>query len=401
MLLSVSVIAPTKVNQAPNRKTSFAKPLSITPIQQVSVNIREEESDGNTLLLFVIEPSARVHYTMDGGCYLRVGDETRTLNLDETLELRYTKGEQQFDATPVPGVAINELTGVEGYAQKIGSSTAYDALRARHLITSKDEVTTAAYLLFHPNPQQRFHNAHVRVLVWNESNRLTGHQQQLAQDKRFEGSLPEQIEQAQLFILSVLPKVRRLDSGGFFEEHTLIPHEVWLEGLVNAVIHRSYSLIGDHIRFEVFPDRITVSSPGRFPGLADPSRPESIARFARNPLIARVMTELNMGQELGEGIRRMFAGMRRVGFQDPIYQQTSGSVVLTLSTIQKLNDDLLASLPKHSGVVLEALQMRAVPMCTGEVADAVGVSTPSARKSLQALRQAGVIQVASVSVVYL
>ncbi|WP_257181182.1 RNA-binding domain-containing protein [Corynebacterium cystitidis] len=358
----------------------------------VVVDIREEEVAGQTLLLFVIEPSARVHYTMGGDCFLRVGDETRALNLDEVLELRYTKGEQQFDATPLTDVAVEELVGVEEYAQRIGSASAYDALRARHLVTAKEEVTTAAYLLFHPQPQQRFHNAHVRVLVWNEPHRLPGYQQQLVQDQRFEGPLPQQIQQAQEFILEVLPTVKRLGTSGIFEEHTLIPHEVWLEGLVNAVIHRSYSLIGDHIRFEIFPDRITISSPGRFPGLADPSRPESIARFARNPLVARVMAELDVGQELGEGIRRMFAGMRRVGFQDPIYQQTSGSVLLTLSTEQKLNDDRLRLLPKHSDTVLAALQLHGVPLSTGEVAEAVGISVPSARRALQALRQNGIIQ---------
>ena len=43
------------------------------------------------------------------------------------------------------------------------------------------------------------------------------------------------------------------------------------EGLVNAVVHRSYSMAGDHIRIELFDDRIEIHSPGRFPGLANGS----------------------------------------------------------------------------------------------------------------------------------
>lgn len=151
-------------------------------------------------------------------------------------------------------------------------------------------------------------------------------------------------------------------------------------------------MAGDHIRFEVYPNRIEISSPGRFPGLVDPAKPESIARFARNPLIARVTAELRIGQELGEGIRRMFAGMRRVGFADPSYTQTSGSVVLTLKAVQRLNEQVLKDLPRHAEGALAALETSARPMSTGEVAEALGVSIPSVRRALQAMRGKGLVK---------
>ena len=62
-----------------------------------------------------------------------------------------------------------------------------------------------------------------------------------------------------------------------------MPRDAWLEGLVNAVVHRSYSLSGDHIRVEIFPNRIEIESPGRFPGLANPQRPLEISRFTEIP----------------------------------------------------------------------------------------------------------------------
>ncbi|MGH2941167.1 MAG: ATP-binding protein [Solirubrobacteraceae bacterium] len=40
---------------------------------------------------------------------------------------------------------------------------------------------------------------------------------------------------------------------------------------------------GDHIRIEIFDDRIEISSPGRFPGLVGMSDPLEAPRFARNP----------------------------------------------------------------------------------------------------------------------
>ncbi|MGH2931177.1 MAG: ATP-binding protein [Solirubrobacteraceae bacterium] len=78
------------------------------------------------------------------------------------------------------------------------------------------------------------------------------------------------------------------------------------DGLVNAVVHRSSSMMGDHIRVSICDDRLVAASPGRAPGIVDLRDPLELARFARNPRIARVCSDLRFGQEPGEGIRRVF-----------------------------------------------------------------------------------------------
>jgi ATP-dependent DNA helicase recG-like protein len=137
---------------------------------------------------------------------------------------------------------------------------------------------------------------------------------------------------------------RALASTGRFERIGLVPRDAWLEGLVNAVIHRSYSISGDHIRIEIFDDRIEVESPGRFPGISDMS-PLKVTRFARNPRVARVCADLNFGQELGEGIRRIFEEMRLAGLAAPVYRQTSGSVRLVLNSAP-IDVELESRLPR-------------------------------------------------------
>jgi ATP-dependent DNA helicase RecG len=84
-----------------------------------------------------------------------------------------------------------------------------------------------------------------------------------------------------------------------------MPRDVWLEGLVNAVLHRSYSMAGDHVRVETFPNRIEIENPGRFPGLADPAAPLSISRYARNSRIVRVCSDLG---SLGSSAKASSAG---------------------------------------------------------------------------------------------
>jgi ATP-dependent DNA helicase RecG len=164
-----------------------------------------------------------------------------------------------------------------------------------------------------------------------------------------------------------------------------VPRDAWLEGLVNAVIHRSYSLAGDHIRVEIYPNRVEIESPGRFPGLANPSRPLEISRFARNPRIARVCADLRIGQELGEGIKRMFDEMRLVGLTDPVYKQSSGSVRLLLQAVPRLDERVAARLPRGSQQVLDVMRASDRPLGTGDLAEALGLSRPATTTRLRAL----------------
>jgi ATP-dependent DNA helicase RecG len=67
------------------------------------------------------------------------------------------------------------------------------------------------------------------------------------------------------------------------------------------------------------------------PGIVNLSDPLNAPRFARNRRIARVCADLNLGQELGEGIRRIYEEMQLAGLQQPIYVQSAAAVRLTLS----------------------------------------------------------------------
>jgi ATP-dependent DNA helicase RecG len=158
----------------------------------------------------------------------------------------------------------------------------------------------------------------------------------------------------------------------------------------NAVVHRSYSLAGDHIRAEIFDDRIEISSPGRFPGLVDPARPWGATRFARNPRIARVCAELDFGQELGGGIRRIFDEMRLAWLVEPVYRQGSALTVLTLSA-EPADRALEARLPEGARELLGALR-DAERLSTSEVAGVLEVGRPTAIRRLRALQEAEMVR---------
>jgi ATP-dependent DNA helicase RecG len=183
--------------------------------------------------------------------------------------------------------------------------------------------------------------------------------------------------------------VARLGDSGRFGRESHVPQPAWLEAIVNAVIHRSYAMGGDHTRVEVFDDRIEVESPGRLPGLV---RVDTIrtTRFARNPRIARAMADLGFGRELGEGVDRMYAEMERAGLPEPVFVQTAASLRVTL-----LDDPagarMLAALPPGSERFVEHL-LRSGRVTTSEAVSLLGVSRPTAIAYLRRLEAGGFIE---------
>jgi ATP-dependent DNA helicase RecG len=352
--------------------------------------------DNDYLLVIRVEPGERVHEVVNGDCYLRVGDETRRLNYRQHQELEFDKGQSQYDGFPCQDVTIGDLDGafIEDYRQSVGAGSAESVLRARSLLTRDGAVSNAAYLLFGRHPQDIFPQAYVRVIRFLTNERGTGARLGVEEgaDRRIEGPIPRCIDEAAAVIDELLPRRRYLGSSGRFEAHPIVPRDAWLEGLVNAVIHRSYSLAGDHIRVEIYPNRIEMESPGRFPGLANPAKPLEITRFARNPRIARVCADLRIGQELGEGIKRIFDEMKRGGLTDPVYKQTSGSVRLELAAIPRLDPRLVARLPSMSQVVLDALRSADRPLSTGDIAEIAGMSRPAVAIRLKALEAEELVQ---------
>lgn len=343
------------------------------------------------LAVIKVESTDKVHANNRDEIFLRVGNETRKLNFKQQRELLYDKRQASFESIPVNGATLNDLDRglVESYADCLSHSSAERLLSTRGLIDRDGRVTIAAVLLFAFEPQQWFPQAFVRVLRYRGSERGFGARQQLLSDVRVEGPIPRVINEARKAVLDQLPTRRALTDSGRFEPVPLLPLDAWLEGLVNAVMHRSYSHSDDHIRVEIFEDRMEIESPGRFSGLSDHSDPLQITRFARNPLVARVCADLRFSQELGEGIRRMFNKMKLAGLGDPEYHQTSGSVRLTLSWTA-VDRDLDDRLPQPVRCLLRLIRS-GDRLSTGDLAKATGRSRPVVLRQLQILQEEGLI----------
>jgi ATP-dependent DNA helicase RecG len=342
-----------------------------------------------------VEASERVHTNQKGETFLRIGDENRRLGPFEATELRYDKGDSAYDGTPAAKASKGDLDPalVERYLRGVrGGSRADAVLTARGLLTRRDGAvrpTVAGVLVLGRNPQELFPQATLRLLRYSGTSREVGARSNVLRDVRLEGTLVAQIESARRYLARWIPSAIRLQQVGRFESATLIPRFAWLEAVVNAAVHRSYTVGGDHIRVELFEDRLEVESPGRLPGLV---RIETIrsTRFARNPRVARAIADLGYGRELGEGVNRMFEEMERAGLPDPIYSQSPASVKVTFLA-DTLAGRVLSALPTGSERFVEFLS-RTGRVTTTQAVDLFRLSRPTALGHLHGLAEEGLIE---------
>ncbi|HEX8715196.1 MAG TPA: ATP-binding protein [Solirubrobacteraceae bacterium] len=378
-----------KRNEQMQANIDFCEPPVRARQQLLDCINHHGESDH--LLVIEVEPTDVVHANKRDEVLLRVGDENRRLTFSQRQELLFDKGQASYEARPLEGVTLAMIKRdlAEGYVEAVGAEDLARLFHVRGLAVD-DTLTIAGVLLFAAHPQALLPEAYVRVLRYQGRERGSGARQRLLEDARFEGPIPDQLLAARELVRALQPVRHALRDDGRFGPVALVPEDAWLEGLVNAVVHRSYSVAGDHIRVEIFDDRIEIWSPGRFLGLVDLTDPSHVTRFARNPRIARVCADLQFGQELGEGIRRMFEEMRRAGLNDPVYRQASGGVQLSLlgDPVERELDERLTD----RGRAIMTMLRQADRLSTGEIAEALKESRPVVQRELKSLQTAGLAE---------
>lgn len=370
----------------------------------IFVDCQNSQGHLDRLLLVDIEASEVVHRNNRQECFLRVGDENRHLKQTEERELGFDKGEANYDKTIVDDLTLADLdmAAVEAYVEKVGGSDVAARMRSRGLYISNEYrkgVTQAGLLIFGKEPPIY---SYVRYWRYDGIVAETGTRLNEIGYANLEGTIPSLIEQAKLLLQSEL-KVTRQTPTGRFEQVVSLPEFAWLEAVVNALIHRSYSLQGDGIRVRQFTDRLEVESPGRLPGLV---RVQNIrnARYSKNPHIARVLAEMtDYVRESNEGVKRMFEEMEQVGLREPVYTVSDSSVKVTLykqigetkATEEFVITANLAYLRRLIGpenlIDLLTLFHERKQVPTRAVSRLLGVSSNTARKYLAQLEEAGLV----------
>ncbi len=291
--------------------------------------------DEGRILLFHITPSINeIIKTKNGEAYLRVGDSSRKLNAEMLASLEYSKGIKSYESKIVDDATIEDLDEelMHEYSHLLNPTVGspLELLKGRGLIKEKDgllRLTVAAILLFGKNPTQFLPGARVRFLRYDGTTAEVGERLNLIKDVTIERPLHLLLTETRNLLESQMREFQHLSRDGTFKRIPEYPAFAWLEGLVNAVAHRDYSLQGDYIRITMYDDRIEFSSPGRLPSIVTVDNIQT-TRFSRNPMVARVLSDFGWVRELNEGVKRIYTDMASFFLDPPVFSEPNGNTVL-------------------------------------------------------------------------
>lgn len=312
-------------------------PPLILPIPKITT------VSGKTLVIVQI-PAGMPHvYAYEGRYLQRIGSDNAPLSPQELRRLLLARGDLSFETTIAPGALLADIDmdKAEQYARGLRGFSNEDVaqilLRRGCLARQGKSLrpTYAGILLFGKDPQRYMRGADITAVRFaGEGMTDTFTRQDIT------GTLPDQIQRAETFLLDHLRKMVTLTGTMARQEQYEYPLEAARELIVNAVAHRDYSISGDNIHLFIFSNRMEVHSPGKLPGhMTVQNLLEE--RFSRNPVIVQVLSDMAFIERLGYGVDRVLELMQRHRLRVPEFAEREGGfrVVLHNSPPEYTDED--------------------------------------------------------------
>ena len=160
-----------------------------------------------------------------------------------------------------------------------------------------DRATVAGILLCTDSPEQWLPQATIMATMYRGKDRASG--QFDAQE--IQGPLSVQIADAMKFIArNMRVAARKTPARENMPQYSL---SSVFEAVVNAVVHRDYSMSTRRIRISMFKNRLEIDSPGQLPNGMTIAGMES-SQSTRNDVLASVFGRISVGNIPGSGHRR-------------------------------------------------------------------------------------------------
>jgi ATP-dependent DNA helicase RecG len=139
--------------------------------------------------------------------------------------------------------------------------------------------------------------------------------------KEFTGPIYRQVEEAMKFAHTYIALSGKVEGLRRIDRYE-VPLEVIREAMVNAVVHRDYSISGSDIKFAIFDNRIEVTSPGALPRSLEIEDIIAGRSEIRNKVIARFFKEIEFIEQWGNGIRKMLRLLKQDELPDPHFRES-------------------------------------------------------------------------------
>jgi len=279
-----------------------------------------------------------IPYTFGGRAYERVSNTTRQMPQEryEQLLLERVHSRRRWENQEAEGIRLRDLDReeilrvveaarragrlVEAVTGNVGGIL--DRLGLRR----EGRILRAAVVLFGKRFLPDFPQCELRAARFRGTLK-----EEFLDQRHLKASAFRLLEEAILFCQRHLSLAGRVAPGRLErEDRLLIPLGALREIVVNALVHRDYTVPGGPVSLAIFDDRVEIGSTGALPrGI----RPEDLSRdhssIPRNPLIADVFYRAGLIEKWGRGTNRVIAQCQEQGMAAPEFQEAAASVLVT------------------------------------------------------------------------
>ena len=309
------------------------------------------------VLHVTIDKGLEVHETSKKQVLVRKGAQSQELKGNfKIAELAYAKGQRSFEDVIIPDANLDELessTYLKEFIDNLGSENieALDILLKQNLVDKEWTPRVASILLFAENPSAILpKQCAIRLARYDTSDEAPERDDLTDDIYSIEKPIFNQINEAYHGIVHLLKKHKVWTMEGL--KPMSFPKETIWELLVNAVLHRDYS-ISDNIYVGIFNDRVDIKSPGKLPGFV---KIENILenRFSRNSKLVRLLSRYptSPNKDLGEGVKTAFQKMHAIGKNPPEILEDGNFVKVTIRhCLSSDPEDVIVSFAKKFGTI--------------------------------------------------
>lgn len=246
--------------------------------------------------------------------------------------MTFAKGTASFEDQVIIGAEPEDITEsqeIKRFLTEVSPKTdPIDFVTNQNLVDRKSwDPKCAGILLFNDNPQALMpRKCSVKISLYETKEELE--RDFLRDQYTIEGPLYELIHKSVSKITEIMSSISIWTNEGL-KKVEYPPEAIW-EIVVNAIIHRDYS-ISDDVQILIYSNRIEVISPGKLPGCVTVDNILD-ARYSRNSKIVRILNKYKNppNKDMGEGLNTAFNKMKEWRLKNPIISEVGNYVKVIL-----------------------------------------------------------------------
>ena len=288
----------------------------------------------------------------------RIRDELRVVDREKLSFFNTGRVAEYLDAVKKDRRNLSENLSDEDIFEMMG-------------ITSGGKPTLAGVMIFSRYPQAFFPQLCITaVAVPGLEIGDTENDIRFIDNVRITGAIPDMIGEAVDFVRRNCRVKTIIDENGNRNDQIEYPMKAVREAILNALIHRDYSMYTETIpvSVEMYRDRIVFRNPGGLYGGGSlkqlgKSRPET-----RNPALANMAELLRITENRYSGIPTIRNELKNAGLEAPLFEEKRGDFIVTFRNNIYKHDEQKNSLDRSASII----QFCQKPKSRNEIAAFIG-----------------------------